>query len=373
MTAHGPSLSFRLLLWGYFPFLGGLCLGLVGLGVFFLQRAASSPFRTPWLLAAAVVLVPVGHVFWTFILVLTHRREKDPMELRVPRKHLQGLYDLVDEVARRGRMEPPAEIRLGADTVAHIYEDDAGRPILVFGGLALATFTRDALAGIIAHELAHYDAGDTGLSRRGARRALVMAVLDAWFDEHPDSSFNPLIWLVRLYHVLYRLSWAALSRQQEYAADALAAELVGEEILAASLIHLDVTERLPWSRLSSIVEASVEMNQPMREIFAEQVRRARATTFYDWQEALQKELKKKTGRLDSHPALKSRLAALGVSPKKALKLALDQAGEPVRELIPAWEAIEAELTERLIAPYREYYLAKREAAQIMLGRPLSRS
>jgi hypothetical protein len=40
-------------------------------------------------------------------------------------------------------------------------------------------------------------------------------------------------------------------------------------------------------------------------------------------------------------------------------------------LIPNWPSVEKRLTSELIAVYRELHQAKREMAQIMLGRPLS--
>jgi hypothetical protein len=96
------------------------------------------------------------------------------------------------------------------------------------------------------------------------------------------------------------------------------------------------------------------------------------TTPSEWEDALRRELKQPPEPFDSHPTLKARLAAIGVSPKKALRLALNQAGPPARDLFEHWETIERTLTERLLIPYREAYLAKREMAQIFLGRPLDR-
>ena len=74
---------------------------------------------------------------------------------------------------------------------------------------------------------------------------------------------------------------------------------------------------------------------------------------------------RQTESFDSHPALRDRLKAMGVPPRKALKLALDQAGPPARDLVPSWPAIERKLTERLIALYRESHLIKQEMGQIL--------
>jgi len=47
----------------------------------------------------------------------------------------------------------------------------------IIGGVAVATFTQKALAGIIAHELAHFAAGDTRLARQGAKRAATIRAI----------------------------------------------------------------------------------------------------------------------------------------------------------------------------------------------------
>jgi len=70
--------------------------------------------------------------------------------------------------------------------------------------------------------------------------------------------------------------------------------------------------------------------------------------------------------------VRDRLKTMGISPKKCLKLLLRaQSDSPARALFPEWQLIERVLTEQLIQVSREDYLAKREMAQIILGRPVS--
>ena len=82
----------------------------------------------------------------------------------------------------------------------------------------------------------------------------------------------------------------------------------------------------------------------------------------------------RAGGAHGFPALESlrdRLKAMGMSPKKCFKLLLRaQSDSPARALFPAWRSIERVLTEQLVQAYREDYLAKREMAQIVLGRPI---
>ncbi len=366
------GLFHRLLLWLYFPFVLLLCLGLAGLlGLLIVRYLDSCPLL---LLLLVVVLLgsPLAHVGLALLRVLGRLSGDNGLELALPRSLVLPLYELVWQVARDHKLLPPDDIRLAADTVAHVYEDGKGHRVLVIGAVALATFSQEALAGIVAHALAHFTAGDTRLLRRRLRVAVCMALLDCEFERRPLSKLNPLVWLLCGYHLLYRLTAAAHSREQEYAADRYEVAQVSKETAAASLILLTVTERLPWARLSTIVEQYAAGGQVAGQIFAEQVRRARTTSPSEWQDALRRELNRPTGSFDSHPALKERLAAMGVSPRKALRLVLDQSGPPAHELIPAWEEVEKLLAESLIEPYREYYLLKRDMAQVMLGRPLAR-
>jgi hypothetical protein len=166
------------------------------------------------------------------------------------------------------------------------------------------------------------------------------------------------------------MAWAANSREQEFAADQHEVEVVGKQVAAQALLRATVTEYLPWTRLSSVVEASLESNEPVAKIFITQARQARSTRPSEWEDAFRKAMKQKTGIFDSHPSLKERLAALGVSPKKALPLLQMPPGAPACEMLPQWEKIELELSEKLLGPLREFYLARRDVAQILLSRPL---
>lgn len=362
---HSPPTLVRVLLAFYFPVLLSLTAGLVASAVFLALQSS-------YLIPVSIVLGvwPVGHALLMVLPYLRKRGGKDWMEMRLPRKRLAGLYELVHDVARRWRLHAPQEIRLGADTVAHVYEDEEGKEVLVIGGVAVAAFPQDVLAGIVAHELAHFTAGDTRLSRRAMRTGTTIYALGWYFRTHPSSWGNPLVWFLALYHLAFHLAWARNSREQEYAADQYSVDQVGKDTAGAALVFLEVTGHLRWAQLSSMVEAFVATNEPMSQLFAEQVRRVRLTSKSDWEDAFRRAMRRGTGLFDSHPALKDRLKALGVSPRKAARQALELHGPPASDLIADWERVEKELSDRLIAPYREYYLAKMEMAQIILGRPV---
>jgi Zn-dependent protease with chaperone function len=364
------SFWLRLLLWLYFPFLLLLC-GLMG-WLTYLLVAALINFTCVITVAAPLIVLLLAtllHVLWSLTSLLQRPPELLGIELRLPPESLKPVFLWVLDIARKQKLVLPQDIRMGAETIAHVYEDRKGVRVLVLGGPAVAAFSQETLAGIVAHELAHFTAGDTRLSRNAAGLWQVISVLEYRFRKQKAAHFNPLVWLIRLYHLLFELAWAAKSRQQEFAADGHQVREAGKETAAAALVVAMVSERLPWVRLSSIAKSHVAANEPIEQIFAEHWRRVQSIPADEWQEACKKALKKKTGLFDTHPCLRERLQAIGISPKQAVKLIQHQSGPPARNLFPDWEQIEKFLTEELIMAYRVDYLAKREIAQIILGKP----
>lgn len=366
MSPTSLAVLLRLLLALYFPFLALVCLLTAGLIAWLVGFAFDFFLCGMYTLPPAILLlVTLLQVVVTLPALRMRPPDRDELELPLPRKHVPALYEWVYEIARQGRMRAPREVRLAMDGIASVYETELGHEVLVLGGPAVAFFSQQALAGIVAHELGHFAAGDTRLSRRAFGRAVVMAILNARFDAQHGSWINPIVWLIRGYHLLYRLTQAAHSRHQEYAADRYLLAQSGRDTAAAALIHTIVTDRFPWVRLSSVAESAVATEQPLKQAFTEQLRRAQEVRPWEWEDACRKELAEPTGLFDSHPALKDRLKALGVSPRKALKLALDQTGPPARDLFPDWDRIEEQLTTRLISIYQMIHQEKMELGRIL--------
>jgi Zn-dependent protease with chaperone function len=304
-------------------------------------------------------------VLWGLHALFRRPVEKDDLEFELPSQWQEGLADLVERVATDRGLPPPDVIRLHAADVAHVYEDRRGRRILVVGGVAVAALSQRALAGIVAHELGHLGGGDTTLSRVAMRWHRVMMQLEMQFASRFWYKCNPLAWLLRTYHFVYALLWFANMRSQEYVADRHEVEHVGKEKAAAALTLVTVLHEMEWTELGAVAQACVEMNEPMEQIFAEQVRRIRVASPTDWERALRRGLRSTTGWFDSHPSLSDRLKALRVSPKKSLRLAMDLSGTPATALFANWPVVEKFLTERIMTIVRENYLARLECQAVM--------
>lgn len=382
-----PTLILHTLLACYYPFIALMVFlngaAIVGLCLLAYSNRHLSIFLAMVILAFGLTFL---QLLWALrVLFLKIKDFDDEMELRVPRNMVPKLYDWVESIAQERGLPMPDEIRVAADTVAHVYQRVNGRQVLVFGCGAVRVLPQPVLAGIVAHELAHLAAGDTELARRALRRQLLMRQLETafhidrdslshvrWDPRNPYGSLallgailNPAVWGVRLYHLLYALAHTVHSRQCEYAADQLSLEQSGAEVAAQALIVMTVIERMPWIRLSSLAESWVATNQPAHLLFEEQERAARSVGPGEWQDAIRKELKRETGIFASHPGLKQRLKALGISPKKAQRLLPELSGPAGYELFGAWwPKLEKQLAERLLVPYREAHLAKMEVGEV---------
>ena len=362
---------FRPLLAFYVPFLLVYWLLLVALGVIFAWPGENGSLSLGGMLVVAVVGLTLVQTLWTARHFFRQADEiKNPLELPVPRELLGELQQFVENIAADRGSPVPHEIRLAADTIAAVSEDRTGRRILVLGGPALMLLSERALSGVIAHELGHFAAGDTQLSRFGHNKVVVMVSLEIDFARTRFLRWNPLVWLLRGYHHLCFLARAADSRECEYRADREEVRQIGKAEAAATLVFITVPERLPWVRLTSIAESFAFTREPLDDLFAEQRQRLKSITPSEWEEAFRKALALQTERFDTHPCLRERLKAIGVSPKKAMAFALKQKGAPIVDRLASWPAIEKILSQRVTALCREYYHLKLEMAQIMLGGPL---
>jgi Zn-dependent protease with chaperone function len=365
-----PLAIFRVL---YFPYVFSICLltGTVtgSLLSFAFSRIPASKVEVYFRLIAALIgiagVISIVHVFWALRVFFRRPPAADPLEFELPRQWQEGLVRLVRDVGYQRGIVPPDVIRIHPFDVAKVYRDTRLGTILVIGGLAIAALSQSALAGIIAHELGHEEAGDTALSLSASRGHRVMSQLENQFARARWYRCNPLAWLITAYHWVYLLFLFADSRREEFAADRFSVAHAGKESAAATLVRMEVLHRMEWASLEAVAIWAVKMNEPVEQLYAEQVERMRRADRYEWEQAMRKGLKAKTGLFDSHPGLADRLKAIGVSPKKALARAMDLSGDPATALFANWPVVERFLTDQILAIVRHYVAARREHLEIL--------
>ncbi len=331
MPASSSGFRLRFLLAAYYPFLL-LLLVLLGWLIYLLIRFTMTHAGGWWIAMWPLAWLGVTVFQLARVMPVWFLPPFDPthLEMRLPSAFLEPIYRLVADIVRQRKLSMPHDVRLTPNPGAWVYENQAQERILVLGGLLISSMTQAALSGIIAHELGHFSAGDTRTTRRAAQRAQTMACLEALCCGRASMFFNPVIWLMRLYHLGFNLVFLAHSREQEFAADQQALRQAGSDEVAGTLLLLATLDCLPSLRLDNIAKEFAARREPLPDIFAEQQRRAGKIEHLDWEDACKKALKKKTTRWDSHPALRDRLKALGVSTKNATDLLFARQSGPPR-------------------------------------------
>lgn len=147
-----------------------------------------------------------------------------------------ALFAMIEEVARKSEQEMPSAVYLASDVNAAVTERGGflgmgGRKVLIVGLPLMAILSEDELKGVIAHEFGHYVGRDTKFGAWTWRtREAIFRTLELLHDEDEESLWHaavskPFEWYAKLF---LRLT-TAISRRQEFAADAVAAAIAGRD------------------------------------------------------------------------------------------------------------------------------------------------
>jgi heat shock protein HtpX len=190
-------------------------------------------------------LIAVGMNAWAYW-------NSDKAVLRMYGAHEVGerddpeLYGLVRELARRAQIPMPKLYIMDNDqpNAFATGRDPAHGAVAVTTGI-MRRLSREELAGVIAHELAHIKNRDTLIMTVTATIAGAISMLAnfaMFFGSSSDSRNNPLgiigtIALVILAPMAAMLVQMAISRSREYEADRVGAEIAGQPLWLASALE----------------------------------------------------------------------------------------------------------------------------------------
>ena len=234
---------------------------------------------------------------------------------RVDASQQPRLMEEVSAVARATDQEPPADTYVTLEANAAVAEVPAGRfgrrrRVLLLGLPLLHILTATELRSVLAHEFGHYAGGDTRLGTWIFRiRAAIGRTITGL---HDDESFwmkviqKPFIW----YGNAFLRITNAISRRQEFAADAWAARIAGKGTHVSTLrkIHrLAPAYDAYWSQeVVPVLETG--KRPPVGTGFAQFVVTPEVAEACD--ASLASELEEvKSDPYSSHPTLPERLAA----------------------------------------------------------------
>lgn len=170
----------------------------------------------------------------------------------VTEREAPELYQMVDELRQRaGLPMPTVAIAPHAQPNAFATGRDAEHAVVCVTEGLMRTVSRDELRGVIAHELAHIKNRDMLLqtiaaTMAGAISNLANFALFFGSAQHDDDGGSPAAGfaMALLAPIAAMLIQFAISRQREFKADAVGAEISGKPLgLASALRKLDIAAR----------------------------------------------------------------------------------------------------------------------------------
>jgi len=287
-----------------------------------------------FLAVCALIALAVIHKFWIFAVVgvagilltwlLFRTPRRDPGYMLRP-EGTPELQKLVADLARKGRVKPPAELRLSRGSNFSAYTRIRWLPwprlehVIVIGLLSMHILTRAQFRAIVAHELAHFRNWDTTLALYVGN---TVNMLEDWL--RPELGIrhdipvgcNPVswvMWLLRAVAVLYYrmliLVTAATLRRQELLADQFAAQLTSAGACTSMLIQPRAFGAAFADHSSSIGQLIIS-GRDTRDWYTQFSARWASMSERHKQKYYSQAAASFRSRYDSHPAYQDRYAAL---------------------------------------------------------------
>jgi hypothetical protein len=206
----------------------------------------------------------------------------------------------------------PAEVYLVADLNAWVAQRGGimgfgSHRVMGLGLPLLQILTVSQLRAVLAHEFGHYYGGDTRLGPWIYKtRAAIGRTLQSL-----DGAGSILQVLFQLYGKMFLRITQAISRQQEFTADRLAANTVGARPLAAGLraVHGGATAFMPYWNSEVMPVLNAGFRPPLAEGFRQFV--AHVSIADAIAQSVDREIAEgQADPYDTHPTLRERLAAI---------------------------------------------------------------
>jgi heat shock protein HtpX len=232
MKKQAPSLAGRavlalVLMVGFYALALGLC---VGLGALAWVDLESKHVHVRLLLFCGIT---IGIVLWS---VLPRPIKFPDPGVRLREKDQPELFAMIHAVAKAAEQKSPREVFLVDDVNAFVAERGSvmgfgGSRVLGIGLPLLQVLTVPQLRSVIAHEFGHFHGGDTKLGPFLYRTRDAIGRTITNFRAAESLLHKPFEWYGKLF---LRVTFA-ISRAQEFAADALSVRLVGKEPMQSAL------------------------------------------------------------------------------------------------------------------------------------------
>jgi heat shock protein HtpX len=257
-----------------------------------------------------LALVCLGAAITVLWAVVPRRDRFVPPGPELPAAQYPDLHALVREVASATGQQMPADIYLVGDVNAWVAHRGGlmgigSRRVMGLGLPLMQGVTEDELRAVLAHEFGHYSSGDVALGPWLYKtRAAIGRTIAGLGDGYIAKIFNAYG------RVFLRLTHA-VSRQQEFIADAIAARVSGAGTMVSALRRthaLAVAHALYWQEeVTPVLRAGYRPR--LAEGFARYFAAERVAAVCR-DAVAQDEAGAEAGEFDTHPPLADRVEAL---------------------------------------------------------------
>jgi Zn-dependent protease with chaperone function len=251
----------------------------------------------------------------------------EPDGVPVRRPDAPTLHALIDELRTQLAVKPLDRVLVVEELNAAVAQTPRWglfgpqRSTLLIGLPLMQALPEPELRAVLAHELGHLSGNHSRFSgwiyRLRATWGRLLEALEA--ERHIGTfAFSPFFEWYAPYFSAYTF---ALARDDEYVADAAAAEAAGTAHAASALTRIALADRFEQERhWTPIFEHAAHRASPPQDPFSALATRLRcAAADHDAPRWLAGALARKTDHADTHPALGDRLVALGVTPGSAIE------------------------------------------------------
>lgn len=311
-SLFGRALLALLLTVGFYSLALGIAFGLLYL--IYLEFAVLGRINIRLTIFAFISAVVI---LWS---IIPRPDQFTPPGPRMTRKKFPALFNEIEKVAKLTSQEMPRDVYLIPDVNAFVAERGGfmgfGRRRVMGIGLPLFQLMNvDELKAILAHEFGHYFGGDTALGPwiYKTREAIIRTTVNV-------AQANRWLYIpFEAYAKMFLRITNAVSRQQEFTADRLAAQTVGAKTTISGLQKVHkygyAFSAFFQREYAPVIDAGYK--PPMLDGFQEFLKSPKITEAVNnsYQEQLTKGI---TDPYDTHPSLKERIAALEGLPAGAM-------------------------------------------------------
>ncbi|MGV3756640.1 MAG: M48 family metallopeptidase [Verrucomicrobiota bacterium] len=232
-----------------------------------------------------------------------------------------ALWQRVADMAARLKIAPPDQIFVGIDDNFFVTEHQVkvggqlynGRTL--FASLSLLkTLSRSEADAVLAHELGHFSGEDTVYSKRISP---LLGKYGHYLEAlHQGGLSKPVFHFMFFFWNLYQMALSKISREREFRADRIGAELTSPGDIARSLVKIAAYCQYRFKVQSTLFETDASMES--MDVF----QRIEHGFPKFMSESVQGTELGEAGTphpFDTHPPLQSRLQSMGFEVKTALK------------------------------------------------------